>query len=278
MSKNKSDAIFGAIFGDICGSIYEWNNLKNLEDIKISLWENKQRFTDDTVLTCAVADWLAESKGATAENQREILEKTLNEYGHAFPKAGYGHIFREWLTKDKKEPMNSFGNGSGMRVSACGCVAKSYSEAKELAKLSAEVTHNHPDGIKGAQAIACGIYLAKRGVEKKDIKIILEDDFGYNFDIDFQAVHDSHKFDATCPVTVPQAIAAFLEGDNLEDIFTKAVWLGGDSDTIADMACALAAAYYGISDKLKCEIMDSLHYRLQNTILNFEDYITNGRN
>jgi len=269
--------LLGAIVGDICGSRYEWHNAKTFEEIKID-FNAPSRFTDDTVLSCAVADWIVDSKNGTAENQAEILEQKLDEYGKTFPKAGYGHIFREWLAKEKKEPMNSFGNGAGMRCSACGCSAKTYENVLNLAKQSAEATHNHPEGIKGAQAISFAIWCILLGMPDKDfLKQEIEFEFGYDLSKTVDELHGSHKFDATCQVTVPEAIIAFLEGDSFDEVFKKAVWIGGDSDTIADMACALAAAYYGLPEGYEDAVYKALPEKLNSAINKFKKYIENGR-
>ena len=270
------DPLIGAIIGDVCGSKDEWHNAKTYEEIKIDFNE-PSRFTDDTVLSCAVADWIVDSKNGTLDNQDKILERKLDEYGKAFPRAGYGHIFREWLAKEKKEPMNSFGNGAGMRCSACGCSAKKYNELLDLAKKSAEATHNHPEGIKGAQAISYAIWSILHGTDDKEyLRDDIEYKFGYNLHRSVSEIRGSHKFDATCQVTVPEAIIAFLEGNSFDEVFKKAVWIGGDSDTIADMACALAAAYYGLPDGYKESITKALPEKLNSAIDKFENYITNG--
>lgn len=266
------DPFIGAIIGDVCGSVYEWRNAKNKEDIKLT-FKAPSRFTDDTVLSCAVADWIVDSENATTENQREILEKKLDKYGKAHPYAGYGHIFREWLAKDKKEPMGSYGNGSGMRCSACGCAAKTYEEVLSLAKKSAEVTHDHEEGIKGAQAISFAIWSILARTPKEYLKEEIEREFGYDLNKTVDEIHGSHKFDATCQVTVPEAIIAFLEGNSFDEVFEKAIWIGGDSDTIADMACALAGAYYGIPEGYYEELEHVLTDDLRESINKFKEYI-----
>ena len=269
------DPFIGAIIGDVCGSGYEWHNAKNKEDIKLT-FKVPSHFTDDTVLSCAVADWIVDSKNATDKNQRQILEEKLDKFGNLHPDAGYGHVFREWLAKEKKEPMGSYGNGAGMRCSACGCVAKTYEEVLSLAKKSAEVTHDHEEGIKGAQAISFAIWSILAGTPKDYLKEEIECHFGYDLNKTVDEIHGSHKFDATCQVTVPEAIIAFLEGNSFDEVFEKAIWIGGDSDTIADMACALAAAYYGVPDGYREKVEKLLTEDLNTAISKFEKYINDG--
>ena len=271
------DPLIGAIIGDICGSGYEWSNAKTKQEIKLS-FDSPSRFTDDTVLSCAIAEWLVDGKSGTTEDQEQILKDRLDKYGKAHPNAGYGHIFREWLAMKNKEPMNSFGNGAAMRCSACASVAESYDELMELAKQSAAVTHNHTEGIKGAQALCYAIWGILSGYPDKEyLKQDIERNFGYDLSKTVDEIHGSHKFDATCQVTVPEAIIAFLEGDSFDDVFKKAIWIGGDSDTIADMACALAAAYYGIPDGYREKVQSLLTEDLNTAISKFENYISNGK-
>ena len=245
MENNKS--FITAIIGDIAGSKYEWNNAKKREDIRF--FKEGSRLTDDSVLTLAVADWLVCSNGSDALNEKEKNEKSLakylKKYATRYPYARYGRMFRKWaFDKYDFQPFNSFGNGSGMRCSPVAYVAKTKEEVLELAKMSAEVTHNHEEGIKGAQAIALSIFMALNGSTKSEIKKEVEDRFGYNLDRKVNDIHWSHAFDATCQVTVPEAIIAFLESTDYESALENAIYIGGDSDTIACMAGAIAGAFY----------------------------------
>lgn len=260
----------GAIIGDTAGSIYERENAKNYEGI--DFFKKGCRFTDDSVLTCAVADWLMETNAGMTNNSNDVLINKLKDYGHRHPHAGYGGMFHKWLNSDDRKPFNSFGNGSGMRCSACGFIARSYSEALILARMSAEVTHNHIEGIKGAQAISGAIWMARNGCDKEYIKERIEGDFGYKLDKTIDELHNSHPFDATCQVTVPEAIMAFLESNSFEECFKKAIWVGGDSDTIADMACAIGGAYYGIPSKIVEHIFKLLPEDLKETVIKFSNY------
>jgi ADP-ribosylglycohydrolase len=262
----------GGIAGDVIGSVYEWHNVSKMG---AEFFKRGYRFTDDTVLTCAVADWLTND----AEHSSEGLVKRLRKYAEAHPDAGYGTMFRNWYRSDSDEPINSFGNGSGMRCSAVGYFAESYDEAMDLAKRSAEVTHNHPEGIKGAQAIACAIYMARNGFEKEEILAKLEKDFEYEFkrmddivkiDGNGNVTWRSHKFNATCQVTVPEAITAFFESVSYEDAIDNALLIGGDSDTIACMAGAIAGAFYGVPQYIQEKTLACLSEDLFEAVRNFE--------
>ena len=227
--------IIGAIIGDVVGSFYEFYNCKSTN---IALFSSGTTFTDDTVMTIAVADWLLSGVP---------LQKTMPDWGIEYPNRGYGGMFYEWLFYSKdKEPYNSFGNGTGMRVSPCGYFARSLNEALELAKQSAEVTHNHPEGIKGAQAIASAIFLARQHKSKDEIRDYIETSFGYNLHRTCDEIRPTYRFDVTCQGSCPEAIIAFLDSHDYESAIRLAISLGGDSDTIACMTGGIAAAYYGV--------------------------------
>ena len=269
----------GGIAGDIIGSVYEWHNVRSVDDIKF--FKSGSRATDDTVLTCAVAKWLIDDE----KHEVKTLAKILKKFALKHPFAGYGGKFKKWLYSDSYEPIGSFGNGAGMRVSPVGYYANSIEEVLELAKKSAEVTHNHEEGIKGAQAIALAVYLASFGYPytKEKIKEELETRFGYDLNrhvSDFvtlnekgEVVSRAHKFDATCQVTVPEAIIAFLDGEDYEDAIYKALFIGGDSDTIADMTGAIAGAYYGVPQFVVNQAMAHLPKDMFDVVMKFEEKI-----
>ena len=229
--------MLGAIIGDIVGSVYEWNNIKTKD---FPLFSDKCSFTDDTVMTIAVADALL--NGGTADNFIDSMKK----YGKLFPKSGYGGNFRHWINSDTRESYNSWGNGSAMRVSPCGWFANSLEEAESLAEKSAAVTHNHPEGIKGAQATAAAIYLARIDTEKDKIKEYIESKYGYDLSRTLDAIRPGYRFNESCQETVPEAIIAFLESKDFEDAIRNAISLGGDSDTLAAITGSIAEAAYGI--------------------------------
>ncbi len=243
--------MYGAIIGDIVGSAYEFNNVKT-KDFPLFAWN--ATYTDDSIMTIAVAKAIVKTKTESPNrsiDQRNIgvfqenLIAAMREYGKRFPnpKGGYGCRFSCWLSGESNEPYNSFGNGAAMRVSPCGVYAVELSEALMLAKASAEVTHDHPEGIKGAQATAAAIFLAKSTKSKEKIKAYIEDNF-YSLNFTLDEIRPAYGFDESCQGTVPQAIVSFLESESFEDAIRNAVSLGGDSDTLAAITGSIAWAYY----------------------------------
>ena len=236
-TSSSKGGILGAIIGDIAGSSFEFRNEKSTD---IDLFAASDYFTDDTVMTIAVADWLMSDVS---------LVKAMRDWGRKYPRSGYGGMFFRWLfSKEEQPPYNSFGNGAGMRVSPCGYIARTLDEALDLAKQSAEVSHNHPEGIKGAQAIAAAIYLARQHTPKEEIRRCIEHTFGYNLQRTCDDIRPTYEFDETCQGSCPEAIIAFLDSTDYESAIRLAISLGGDSDTIACMTGGIAAAYYGIPD------------------------------
>ncbi len=233
--------MLGAIIGDIVGSKYEFNNIKSKD---FPLFSSDSTYTDDSIMTIAVAKALLRSR-KEKRDFKPILIEEMQAYGKKYPcpKGGYGMRFSRWLTDFDPKPYNSFGNGSAMRVSPCGLIAIELYEALSLAKASAEVTHNHPEGIKGAQAVAGAVFLAKQHKEKKEIADFIRTNF-YDLDFSLEDIRDSYPFDETCQGTVPQAIVAFLESNSFEDAIRNAVSLGGDSDTLTAITGSIAWAYY----------------------------------
>lgn len=237
--------MLGAIIGDVVGSVYEWNNIKTKD---FEFFKPNCFFTDDTVMTVAVAKALLltrekQSKANEKISFKKELIKQMQDFGKRFPNAGYGGMFAGWLVSDNPKPYNSFGNGSAMRVSPCGYIAVTLDEALLLAKVSAEVTHNHPEGIKGAQVIAAAIFLARCNRSKNEIKEYIQDNF-YPLDKSLDEIRLNYSFNETCQETVPQAIWAFLESVDFEDAIRNAISLGGDSDTLAAITGSIAWAYY----------------------------------
>lgn len=231
--------MYGAIIGDIVGSKYEFNNIKSKDFPFIS---QGCGFTDDTVMTVAVAKALLWSY---AENLsfKQLLVHEMQSLGRKYPYAGYGGMFSSWLFEENPKPYNSFGNGSAMRVSPCGLISVTLAEAIALARASAEVTHNHPEGIKGAEATAAAIFLAKTGANKETIGRYICDHY-YLLSQSLDEIRPTYYFNETCQNTVPQAIIAFLESESYEDAIRNAVSLGGDSDTLAAITGAIAWSYY----------------------------------
>jgi ADP-ribosylglycohydrolase len=225
--------MIGAICGDVLGSIYEFSNHKSEDFI---LFDESCNYTDDTVLTIATADCLI-NKGD--------FGRYYKKYFLYFPDRGYGGSFKEWGVSSSMQPYNSWGNGSAMRISPVGFAFNSLEFVLINAKKSAKVTHNHPEGIKGAQAVAAAIFLAKNGSSKNEIKEFIENKFYYKLDKSLEEIRPSYSFDVSCQGSVPQAITAFLESNEFEDAIRKAISIGGDSDTIACITGGIAEAYYG---------------------------------
>lgn len=230
----RSLVLLGAICGDIIGSWYEFCSTKRID---FELFTDQSRFTDDTVCSIAIADALM--------NGNDFVGK-LKYWCRKYPKAGYGGNFNWWFRQDRPQPYNSFGNGSAMRVSAVGAFAKSTDDTLTLAQESAIVSHNHPEGIKGAQATALAINLALRGCSKEEIKSQIEDNFGYDLNRRYADIQPRYTFDVSCQGSVPEAIIAFLESSDYESAIRMAVAYGGDADTQAAIAGGIAAAYYGV--------------------------------
>lgn len=264
-TQRQRNGIIGAIIGDIAGSRFEFCD--DWKSTEFQLFTENCEFTDDTVMTVAVADWLL--------NGRDLVE-SMQDWGRRYPNRGYGGMFYDWLfTQQNPQPYNSYGNGSGMRVSPVGFYAQSLEEALDLAKRSAEVTHNHPEGIKGAQAIASAIYLARTGKDKKYIREYLQSTFEYDLCRTCDDIRPDYCFNETCQGSCPEAIIAFLDSSSFESAIRLAVSLGGDSDTIACMTGGIAAAYYGISARLVERAMTFLPDDIRQTVRNFDKCISN---
>lgn len=245
--------MLGAIIGDICGSTYEWENEKDYN--KIELYREGSMPTDDSVMTVAVAKALMDSYGSSDDAVRSALVLSMQYYGHLLPYSGYGGRFNKWLENYETDPYNSFGNGSGMRVASAGWIFDNLDDVLHYAKLSAEVTHNHPEGIKGAQSIAACIFLARNGRDKEHIRNYISENF-YDMNFKLDDIRDEYEFDVTCQGSCPQAIEAFLESKDFYDAIKLAISVGGDSDTIAAMTGAIAEAYYGLPKDAIPEIAD----------------------
>jgi len=250
--------LIGAIAGDIIGSVHEGAGIKTKD---FPLFAEDCRFTDDTVLTVAVAD-----KILHGGNYIELF----HDYFYAYPRAGYGGSFIKWAAFRKCRPYNSWGNGSAMRVSPIGLASESLDEALREARRSAEVTHNHPEGIRGAQATAVAVFLARTGWGKPEIKAHIERTFGYDLSGRLDDIRKEYRFDVSCQGSVPQAIIAFLESSSYENAVRNAISLGGDADTMACIAGGIAEAYYGgVPDNIRETALARLDNRLRGVVEEF---------
>lgn len=254
--------MLGAIIGDVVGSRYEWHNLK---DKQFLLFSSVCRFTDDSVCTVAVTKALLDNLPIDYSNNgleklKEDVRDSLVEFVHKYDNYGYGGHFYAWAMDDEKhEPYYSYGNGSAMRVSACGYIGNSIAEVLKLAKATAEVSHNHPEGIKGAQAIAVCVYLARTKHTKEEIKEYIYNNFYPELEyLDYDELVKNYVFDVSCAGSVPEAIYCFLISEDFEDCIRTAISIGGDSDTIGCMAGAIAEAYYKDTDSYK-EVVDAFN-------------------
>lgn len=273
--------MLGAIVGDIVGSIYERRNIKTKD---FPLFGSRCSFTDDTVMTCAVAEAVMNG------GEREDFIKAMKKYGRLYPNVGYGGKFRVWLFSDGSAPYGSFGNGSAMRVSPCAWAAECDSVSKadlpdrcrDLARLSAEVTHNHPEGVKGAVATADAIFLCRcyfgdssmeSSEKKRLIKEHIEREYGYDLSKTLDEIRPSYRFDVSCQGSVPQAITAFLESTDFEDAIRNAISIGGDSDTVAAITGSMAEAAYGIPDRIKEKAYSYLDEPLRAVVRRWDGYI-----
>lgn len=263
--------MLGAIIGDIIGSPYEWNNVKTKG---FELFSDRCRFTDDTVMTLAIAHALMESAAFDGDLSSTAVSATavycMRYWGKRYLRAGYGAGTLEWICKSVPAPYNSYGNGAAMRVSACGWAATSLEEAIRLSKAVTEVTHNHPEGIKGAESVAVAIFLARTRSSQNDIRDYI-DKHHYSMDFTLDSIRDAYSFDVSCQGSVPQAIMAFLESTSFEDAVRNAVSLGGDSDTIAAITGSIAEAYYGIPVSMRNQALTHLTEELKMIIFDFEE-------
>ena len=259
----------GAIFGDIIGSAYEFNNT---HDYNFELLRPESDFTDDSVMTFAVARALIQSRGRSDEEIKETLIDSMKDLGQRYPNAGYGGMFYRWVLGNDRRPYNSFGNGSAMRVSSAGWLYETLEETLHAAGLSAEVTHNHPEGIKGAQATAAAVFLARTGKSKKEIRDYITEEFGYDLDKTMDDIVSKGHGEEICQVSVPQALVCFLLSDSFIDTIRKSVSIGGDSDTIACIAGGIAEAFYGMDDEYQKIVYDRIDDTLEEILSLFDRY------
>lgn len=262
----------GATLGDIVGSRFEWHPIKTKDFEFIN--NTKCFYTDDSVMTIAVAEVLLQTAPEiTEEAFKANLISNMHKWGAMHPDCGFGGHFYRWIMNGETEPYNSWGNGSAMRVSPVGWFFRDLDRTREVARWTAEVTHNHPEGIKGAEATASVIYLARTGSTKEEIKKYIEDEFGYNLNRSLDEIRPNYEFDESCMGTVPEAIICFLEGTDYEDILRNAISLGGDADTLAAIAGSMAEACYGIPQLIREGCLELLEPDMVDVIWKFEELV-----
>ena len=263
------NGMFGAMLGDMIGAPFEFDQGGKTKDFP--LFCPKSEFTDDSVMTIAVAQALMDTLGRPDEAVTAALISEMQKWGRKYPDAGYGCMFYEWLHQKQPKPYNSFGNGSAMRVSAAGWLYDTLEETRKAARLTAEVTHNHPEGVKGAEAVASAIFLARTGADKDTIRSFITDTFGYDLSRTCDEIRPGYHHVETCQKTVPEAVTAFLEGTSFEDVIRTAVSLGGDCDTLTCIAGSMAEAFYGVPDDLKAECLKRLPADMRDVLLRFAE-------
>ena len=258
--------MIGAIIGDIVGSRFEWDNHRSKD---FDLLTHKCFFTDDSVMSLAVCDALMKCKGNYSDLSEQAV-RSMQSVGRPYPHCGYGGSFRRWMYSDDPKPYNSYGTGAAMRVSGCGHVGTSIDMAKRLARAVTEVTHNHPEGLKGAEATAVAVFLARTGKSKNEIKDYIIKNY-YPLDFTIDGIRETYLYNETCQDTVPQALEAFFESTDFEDAIRNAISIGGDSDTLAAITGSVAEAYYGVPADLRKLGYAFLDERLYYILLEFEE-------
>lgn len=257
--------MIGVIIGDVAGSRFEWNNCRSKE---FELFDPDCRCTDDSIMSLAVAKALTESDSDFSDLSEQAV-RWMREIGRRYPDGWYSRRFKAWLLSENPQPYEANTNGAAMRVSACAYAARSMEEAKRLSRAVTEITHNHPEGIKGAEAVTVAVYMARTGSSMAEI---LDEITGKYYAMDFtlDGIRDSYAFDYTCEGSVPQALKAFFESAGFEDVIRSAVSIGGDSDTIAAIAGAVAGAYYDVPEALRLKVLSYMDEGMKEILFDFE--------
>lgn len=264
--------MYGAIIGDIIGSRFEFD--RGSKSREFELFTPRCNFTDDTVMTVAVAEALMNAgKDSDEKTIKSELIKSMKMWGQRYPDAGYGGRFIRWVLSEEPKPYGSYGNGSGMRVSSVGWLYDSLERTREVARWTAEVTHNHPEGIKGAESVAAAIFMARNGASKDEIKKFIEDEFGYNLNRTLDEISPSYHHVEDCMRTMPEAFTCFLEADSYEETVRNVMYIGGDTDTLAAIAGAVAEAFWGIPEDIIDSGMNFLSSDILDVVLKFKSAI-----
>lgn len=260
--------MLGAVIGDIVGSRFEDHRAT---DKNFDLFTPEDRITDDTVMTIAVAKALMDCDHDFSDLSGKAVH-WMRDLGRQYPDCGYGEAFREWLFSDDPKPYNSFGNGAAMRVSPCGIAAESLEEAKVFAHDVTVITHNHPDGLKGAEVTAVAVYLARSGMSREELRDYITQNY-YKLDFTLDEIMDSYEFTPSCKDSVPQALEAFFEAQSFEEALRNAVLLGGDSDTIAAITSSVAKQYFSVPDSITRKALTYVPEELQEMAEEFEEWV-----
>ena len=261
--------MIGALLGDMIGSVYEFDRGGKTKDFP--LFQPDSQFTDDSVMTIAVAEALLNVSAETEEEtvKKEVVRQ-MRSWGRRYPDAGYGARFSWWLMTPDPKPYGSWGNGSAMRTSAAGWLYDTMEDTVRMARLAAEVTHDHPEGLKGAMAVSAAICLARKGSSKQEIRDHITDAYGYDLSRTCDEIRPGYHHVESCQETVPEAVTAFLEGNDFEDVIRTAVSLGGDCDTLTCIAGSIAEAYYGVPEWLKEECLKRITPEMKDVLMRFE--------
>ena len=272
------NVMYGAILGDIIGSPYEFDRGRKTKDFPF--FDRGCSFTDDSVMTIAVAEGLmcAIELGVIDDEKatKDIIIDMIHKWGHRYPNSGYGGRFRHWLAASNREPYNSWGNGSAMRVASAGWLFDDLATTRKVAGWTSEVTHNHPEGVKGAEATAAAIWMARKGCSKEEIRDFITGEIGYDLSRTCDEIRPGYHHVESCQETVPEAITAFLEGDDFEDVIRTAVSLGGDCDTLTCIAGSIAEAFYGVPDELKAQCEKRLPADMREILVEFHERIADS--
>jgi type I restriction enzyme M protein len=267
--------MYGAILGDIIGSRFEFDRGPWTKEFE--LLTEECRWTDDTVMTVAIAEALLNAgENATVSEIEALCRAAMQKWGRKYPHAGYGGNFGVWLRSDDPKPYGSYGNGSAMRVSSAGWLYDSLERTREVARATATPTHDHPEGIKGAECTAAVIFLARTRKTKNEIRTYVESNFGYDLSSTVAEYSKNHRHDETCQDSLPKALVSFLEGEDFEDVIRNAISMGGDADTIAAIAGSMAEAFYGVPTELKGEVLSRIRPDMLEVVERFEQ-VTNGK-
>lgn len=267
--KEEVMTMLGAIAGDMIGAPYEFDRSPKVKEFP--LFQSGTEFTDDSVMSIAVAEALLScGKDADSETMEKQLISSMKKWGRDYPNAGYGASFIHWLFSASDRPYGSYGNGSAMRVSAVGWLYDTLEKTEEIAGITSEISHNHPEGIKGAQSTAACIFLARTGHSKQEIRDYVTSRFGYDLSRTCDEIRPGYHHVESCQETVPEAITAFLEGESFEDVIRTAVSLGGDCDTLTCIAGGIAQAYYGMPEAIREEVLARLDQPMKEVVFRFE--------